>query len=32
MECEKIFLDLKRLSERNPPTPTSTVMEMPVSL
>ena len=29
MECEKIFLELKKLSEKTPPTPNCTTMELP---
>jgi hypothetical protein len=32
MECEKIFLELKKLSEKAPPQANATTMELPQSL
>jgi hypothetical protein len=32
VECEKIFLDLKKLSEKNPSSPNQSTMEMPQTL
>lgn len=32
LECEKIFIDLKKLSEKQPSNANSSVMEIPASL